>query len=512
MLTPETILQGRYRIVRQLGQGGMGAVYEAIDQRLDTTVALKETLFADERLRKQFEREARLLARLHHPALPRVSDHFSEGDGQFLVMQFIPGDDLAEKMTRRRGAFPADQVLTWADQLLDALDYLHTQDPQIVHRDIKPQNLKLTPRGQIILLDFGLAKGQAGDISRVTTGASIFGYTPNYAPLEQIQGLGTDARSDLYALAATLYHLMTGVKPPDALTRAAALVNGQPDPLQLASVANPAVSPDLDTFLAKAMSQNREQRYSNASDMQKDLHSGNRVSTVVDRGEAQTVLFPAAASSTVAIPTETVAARRTVPAGETTVVRPAAERRRVLPWVASGAALLLLVCGVFAFFAFQNRNNSVVQAPVTPSPETSATPAPSVAPTADEQAAEQKATSEQKAEAPVAKKTEKTQRAEEKKARTADAQADGDVDADVHVEVPKIEPPDVPRVDRAPKDKRKPETQVLPGGVVIRKFPDGSQMISSPDGTRVFITADGQRRVLNPRRQPRREPPPAPTP
>ena len=144
MLTPETVLQGRYRIVRQLGQGGMGAVYEAVDQRLDTTVALKETLFADERLRKQFEREARLLARLHHPALPRVSDHFSEDDGQFLVMQFIPGDDLSEMMTRKRGPFPANQVLTWADQLLDALDYLHTQDPQIVHRDIKPQNLKLT--------------------------------------------------------------------------------------------------------------------------------------------------------------------------------------------------------------------------------------------------------------------------------------------------------------------------------------------------------------------------------
>ena len=140
----------------------MGAVYEAVDQRLDTTVALKETLFADERLRKQFEREARLLARLHHPALPRVSDHFSEDDGQFLVMQFIPGDDLSEMMTRKRSPFPANQVLTWADQLLDALDYLHTQDPQIVHRDIKPQNLKLTSRGQIILLDFGLAKGQAG--------------------------------------------------------------------------------------------------------------------------------------------------------------------------------------------------------------------------------------------------------------------------------------------------------------------------------------------------------------
>src|ERR1044072_4731041 len=108
MLTPETVLQRRYRIVRQLGQGGMGAVYEAVDQRLDTTVALKETLFADERLRKQFEREARLLARLHHPALPRVSDHFSEADGQFLVMQYIPGDDLSEMMARKRSQFSAN--------------------------------------------------------------------------------------------------------------------------------------------------------------------------------------------------------------------------------------------------------------------------------------------------------------------------------------------------------------------------------------------------------------------
>src|SRR5256714_8341399 len=122
MLSPETILQARYRIVRQLGQGGMGAVYEAIDQRLDTVVALKETLFTDERLRKQFEREARLLARLHHQALPRVSDHFMEGDGQFLVMQYIPGEDLFEMQSRRGGGFPQDEVLRWADQLCDSLD------------------------------------------------------------------------------------------------------------------------------------------------------------------------------------------------------------------------------------------------------------------------------------------------------------------------------------------------------------------------------------------------------
>src|SRR6266536_1954804 len=273
MLTPDTVLQSRYRIIRQLGQGGMGAVYEAVDERLDTTVALKETLFAYERLRKQFEREARLLARMHHPALRRVSDHFSEGEGQFLIMQFIAGDDLSEMIRRTRGPFPTDQVLTWADQLLDALDYLHTQDPQIIHRDIKPQNLKLTARGQIILLDFGLAKGQASEFSRVTTSASIFGYTPNYAPLEQIQGLGTDPRSDIYALGATLYHMMTGVKPPDALTRAAALVNSQEDPLAPANEANPAVSAGLAKVLARAMAQNRDQRYPTAADMTKALHT-----------------------------------------------------------------------------------------------------------------------------------------------------------------------------------------------------------------------------------------------
>src|SRR3982751_4041233 len=291
MLTPTTILQDRYRIVSQLGQGGMGAVYEAIDLRLDTTVALKETLFTDEKLRKQFEREARLLARLHHPALPRVSDHFTESEGQFLVMQYIAGQDLSEMLIARNAPFSEAEVARWADQLCDALDYLHTQDPQIIHRDIKPQNLKLTARGQIVLLDFGLAKGQAGDISRINTAASIFGYTPNYAPLEQIQGLGTDSRSDLYSLAATLYHLMTGVKPPDALTRAAALVNGQPDPLMKASEANSVVAPEVDHVLARAMAQNREQRYASAAEMSKALKATEQATTIVNRGEAKTVLL-----------------------------------------------------------------------------------------------------------------------------------------------------------------------------------------------------------------------------
>src|SRR5437660_10670514 len=226
MLAQDTVLQGRDRILRQLGQGGMGAVYEALDQRLDTVVALKETLFTDERLRKQFEREARLLARMHHLALPRVSDHFNEGDGQFLVMQYIAGEDFYEMLTRRNGPFPQEEVLRWGDQLCDAFDYLHTQNPQIIHRNIKPQNLKLTARGQVVLLDFGLAKGSAGQMSVVTTSASIFGYTPNYAPLEQVQGLGTAARSDLYSLSAAVSHLLTNVKLPAAVSTSAAIAIG----------------------------------------------------------------------------------------------------------------------------------------------------------------------------------------------------------------------------------------------------------------------------------------------
>lgn len=509
MLTPDTILQGRYRIVRQLGQGGMGAVYEAIDQRLDTTVALKETLFADERLRKQFEREARLLARLHHPALPRVSDHFSEDDGQFLVMQFIPGDDLSEMMTRKRAPFPASQVLTWADQLLDALDYLHTQDPQIVHRDIKPQNLKLTSRGQIILLDFGLAKGQAGEISRVTTTASIFGYTPNYAPLEQIQGLGTDSRSDLYSLGATLYHLMTGVKPPDALTRAAAIVNGQPDPLVKPSESNTSTAPELDQVLMKAMAQNREQRYATAADMRNALHGAEQASTVVDRGEAQTVLFPPpppTVSAPVSSPTQTVVGQPTVAStGETTVVRPR-KRSQVVPVAISAAVLLLVACGALGFYALQKRNEPITQVTVeTPSPiggPAVSSPSPNPVVVASPELPAQEAPTATPKRSPRNEEARREPTPERKETPVANTDAEG------HEE----NPPDVPVPPNVDPNRRpRPRTRVTPDGVMIRNFPDGSQIISMPNGMRVMVTKDGKRTVLSPPR-PRRQPVPTPSP
>ena len=291
MLAPKTVLKHRYLVIKQLGQGGMGAVYEAVDQRLNSTVALKETLFTDERLRRQFEREAQLLARLRHPALTRVIDHFSESDGQFLIMDYIEGEDLSELLQRTGQPFSLAQVLQWADQLLDALDYIHTQSPPVVHRDIKPQNLKLAGRGQIILLDFGLAKGNTGQQTTVTTTRSVLGYSLSYAPLEQllqvethwvemlsvsnaaeverILSSGTDPRSDLYSLSATLCHLLTGKAPTNAPTRALSIWAGRADPL-VAGLGERAPH-HIATVLARAMALSPQQRYATAAEMRHAL-------------------------------------------------------------------------------------------------------------------------------------------------------------------------------------------------------------------------------------------------
>ena len=517
MLTPETVLQGRYRIVRSLGQGGMGTVYEAIDERLDSTVALKETLFADERLRKQFEREARLLARVHHQALPRVSDHFSEGEGQFLIMQFIPGDDFAEKFVQRRTPFPAADVMNWADQLLDALDYLHTQEPPIIHRDIKPQNLKVTARGQIILLDFGLAKGQASEISRVTTSASIFGYTPNYAPLEQIQGLGTDARSDLYALAATLYHLVTGVKPPDALTRAASLVNGEPDPLQPAHEVNGAVPQVLSSVLARAMAQNREQRFRNAAEMRHALQRGGLESTLTNRSEANTVLFPPASPT----PTQTAeASRETVgfvtptkpptipPTGDTTLVAKPAGRRGA--WAVIAVAAVLLI-GAGGFYAYQQRRTATAVATPAPAPSVEPTPASntnqpeSQAATGEASSVNSVSDENKKVEADkqqVANDTKQVKKDKPKRVTTAKQTETDDTDEDsdstelfqpVNPNVPKPPPVDYSQVPTRERLRRE--------GITVRTFPDGSQLMTTKDGTQILTKPDGTRRIISPPRR-----------
>jgi len=275
-ILPETILQGRYRIVRELGRGGMGAVYEAIDLRLGHTVALKQSLTDNAQAWKHFELEARLLARLNHPVLPRVSDFFTEDQRAFFVMQFVEGADLATLMAEQPGPLPRNAVVAWADQLLDAIIYLHTHDRQIIHRDIKPHNLRITPSGKIALLDFGLARAQRRSEDE-TSGQSIYGYSPRYAPLEQIHNTGTGPQSDIYALGATLYHLLTGVKPADAISRATALAKSEPNPLSPAHEVNPAVGFELSAILARAMAPDPNERYHTANEFREALRCLGRV-------------------------------------------------------------------------------------------------------------------------------------------------------------------------------------------------------------------------------------------
>jgi serine/threonine-protein kinase len=172
MLAQDTLLQDRYRIIRLLGQGGMGAVYLAFDERLNQYIALKENTGGDAR---QFQHEAQLLARLRHPNLPRVIDHFFEPNGpQYLVMDYIEGEDL-ETLREQQGALPETQVRAWLDQILDAVAYLHAQN--VIHRDIKPENIKITPNGQAMLVDFGIAKiYQAGFLTRSSQKMGTHGY------------------------------------------------------------------------------------------------------------------------------------------------------------------------------------------------------------------------------------------------------------------------------------------------------------------------------------------------
>jgi len=287
------MIQDRYLVVHLIGKGGMGEVYLAVDQRLGSAVALKRTSYAsDPALAGAFEREARILARLRHPVLPKVSDHFVDGGNQYLVMEHIAGDDLSTRLEATNKPFPVSWVMFWADQLLDALTYLHSHQPPIIHRDIKPQNLKLTDENHIILLDFGLSKdspnptrGNSGQSS-----GSVFGYTPHFAPMEQIRGTGTDARSDIYSLAATLYQLLTGIKPADSLSRADAVLNGNVDPVVSLNEANPEIATTVSDVLMRALEITQDRRYKSAGDMQRALRAA--YAEMKDAMTAKTVMVP----------------------------------------------------------------------------------------------------------------------------------------------------------------------------------------------------------------------------
>jgi serine/threonine protein kinase/Tol biopolymer transport system component len=258
-----TLLNQRYRVVEILGQGGMGAVYRAVDENLGVDVALKENLFTTEEYARQFRREAVILATLRHPNLTRVTDHFViEGKGQYLVMDYIEGEDLRQRMDRTGVLLDEEAILVGA-AVCDALAFLESCNPPVVHRDIKPGNVKITPGGQIYLVDFGLAKVIQGG-QATTTGARAM--TPGYSPPEQYGTARTDHRSDLFSLGATLYAALTGAIPEDSLARAM----GQTD-LTPIRKHNPKVSRRLASVVEKSLSIHPNERFQNAEDFKQSL-------------------------------------------------------------------------------------------------------------------------------------------------------------------------------------------------------------------------------------------------
>ena len=352
-------LQRRYRIVSLLGQGGMGAVYRAWDTRLNVAVALKEMIpqpgldtHALRQLRRQFQQEAQVLARLSHAHLVRVTDFFEEGDNAYLVMDFVEGESLAERIGRQ-GALQEKAVLAWATQLLDALAYCHSRG--IIHRDIKPQNVIIRPDEQAVLVDFGLVKLWDPGDPRTRTAMRGMG-TPEYAPPEQYdtESAHTDARTDVYGLGATMYHALVGQAPPTATQRIA-----RRDSFQPPRVRNPRISLATERAVLRSMALAVDERFQTAAEMRAALTGGAPASArpaPAKRGPTRPVTGPG----------------------------PAAPRRRkpipVWVWALGGFALLalaVLMIGIFGLALLGQRGPGLpVTVPATSTRASAATSTP----------------------------------------------------------------------------------------------------------------------------------------
>lgn len=226
-----TVLHGRYRIESVLGSGGFGHVYVAVDLSNNQQYAVKEYLVTGSSGQEQLKHEARVLSHLHHPNLPAFQDAFIERGRYYVVLNYIEGNDLTDliRMTRQRNeVIPLRQMLNWLLSICDAVMFLHSQNPIIIHRDIKPDNIRIMPDGTAVLVDLGNAKATA-DGARTLFFIRHQG-TPGYAPPEQYPGgTGTDTRSDVYALGGTLYFALTAHEPPSVSLRNQSLQQGRPD-------------------------------------------------------------------------------------------------------------------------------------------------------------------------------------------------------------------------------------------------------------------------------------------
>jgi serine/threonine protein kinase len=272
-LSANNLLKGRYRIESVLGQGGMGAVYKAVDELLGVFVAVKENLFLSKEFSLQFKEEARILASLKHPNLPRVLDFCSiDGQGQYLVMDFVEGEDLRD-LLKQSGPLTEKDVVLIGYHISDALHYMHSQEPPVVHRDVKPGNIKITANNEIFLVDFGLAKQTESRTQMTMTGARAM--TPGFSPPEQYGTARTDERSDIYSLGATLYNALTGVVPEDALDRVT-------DKYDLTPILDHRRDTErrLVRVIEKAMALNPEDRYQSAREFQEALLHSARMESV----------------------------------------------------------------------------------------------------------------------------------------------------------------------------------------------------------------------------------------
>ncbi len=257
-------LQGRYELTKKLGQGGMGSVYLAADRRLSTvrwTVKEMSDAAITSPLERQqagdaFRQEAELLARLSHPNLPRVTDHFEEDGKNYLVMEFVPGETLLDYCKRNPLPRPINEVLGWAGQLCDVLSYLHNQRPPVIFRDLKPANIILTPEGSLKLVDFGIARLFKPGQNRDTQAYGTMGYS---APEQYGRGQ-TDARSDIYSLGVLLHQLLTGFDPAAAPFRL-------PPAIQV----NPNVPQGISAALERATNNDPEQRFGSAEELRQAL-------------------------------------------------------------------------------------------------------------------------------------------------------------------------------------------------------------------------------------------------
>jgi serine/threonine protein kinase len=272
---PLFVLQDRYEVVNHLGQGGMGTVYVARDRRLGrrqcVVKKLRDDFFREEDKEKAmafFEREADVLSKLQHSNIVHIHDSFKEDGDCYLVMEYVEGENLHQMLGRRGEPFPEEQVLQWASQIAEVLDYLHTNDPQIIYRDLKPSNIMIDTKDRVKLVDFGIARPYVEDSDNTHV------VSAGYSPPEQYWG-AADPRSDVYALGATMYFLLTGEEP-------LALQTSSPRKMSM------DISEHSDMIVQRATAQDLLLRYQSALEMKEDIDRRKEI-----KGEKSKATFSA---------------------------------------------------------------------------------------------------------------------------------------------------------------------------------------------------------------------------